>query len=307
MMTPLSYTHRRVLISGATGFIGKPLVERLLGANHTVCILTRSPVKAEQHFQGRVRCIQNLDELGSTDIFDVVINLAGAPIAGGLWTEQRKQLHFSSRIDTTDALVAWVRKSSHRPEVWVQASAIGYYGVRDSNERLDEQAQAGQGFMADLCARWEASAHAVDALNVRRVTMRLGVVLGPHGGALQPMLLPFQLGFGGRMGHGQQVMSWIHLDDVIQLILRVIDDTQWHGTYNAVAPEAVTQATFAQHAGALLKRPVWLPIPAAPFRMLLGEMAQLFFDGQHVVPTRLVQAGFPFRYPTLESALRASI
>jgi len=296
--------YRRVLITGGTGFIGTPLVNALLNAGYEICVLTRNPQKARQRLKGRVRCISRINELTLNDIFDVVINLAGAPIAGGLWTEKRKQQHFASRIDTTESLVAWARHAEHKPKLCIQASAIGFYGVRDSNERLDENAHSGQGFMAELCSRWETAAQPVDALGIRRVTMRLGVVFG-HGGALGPMLLPFKLGFGGRMGDGKHVISWIHLDDVIQFIMQAMTDESLHGTYNLVAPDAITQADFARTAGAILRRPVWFHIPAPPLRLVLGEMAQLFFDGQRVVPERLVQANFPFRYPTLESALRA--
>ena len=157
--------------------------------------------------------------------------------------------------------------------------------------------------MAELCARWEASAQPATAFGVRQVVLRLGVVFGP-GGALMPLLIPFRLGFGGRMGDGQQIMSWVHRDDVIQVIARAMSDPSLSGTYNLVAPDAVSQATFAETAGAVLKRPVWLHVPAAPVRALAGEMAELFFDGQRVVPQRLLQAGYTFRYPTLDGALR---
>lgn len=298
---------QRVLITGGTGFIGQVLVNALLDAHHSVCVLTRNPAKANHQFKGKVRCILSMNELTHTDAFDVIINLAGSPIAAGLWTTKRKQQHLASRVGTTTALLKWLSQSSHQPNLWIQASAIGFYGVRDSAEILDENAASGQGFMSELCTRWEAAAQPVDALGIRRVTLRLGVVFGSGGGALAPMLLPFKLGIGGRMGSGKQVMSWIHRDDVMQIIARAFEDKQFSGIYNAVAPEAITQQDFANKVGKLLKRPVWLPIPAAPLRMVLGEMAQLFFDGQRVVPTRLLQAGFQFRYPTVDSALRSII
>lgn len=177
------------------------------------------------------------------------------------------------------------------------------YVLMDASESLDESATKGEGFMAELCARWEAAAQPASELGVRQVVMRLGVVFGP-GGALLPLLIPFRLGFGGRMGDGQQIMSWVHRDDVIQVIARAFDDNSLSGTYNLVAPDAVSQAVFADSVGKVLKRPVWFHIPAAPVRTLAGEMAQLFFDGQRVVPVRLTEAGYTFRYPTLDAALR---
>lgn len=294
---------RRVLITGGTGFIGEHLVRQLLDAGHVVTVLTRNPLNAAYLFDGRTRCIRSLDTLSPHDAFDVVINLAGAPIAGGPWTARRRQKLLGSRINTTQALLAWLQQTQHKPDLWIQASAIGFYGVRDASEHLDENAAAGDGFMAELCVRWEQTAQPVSSLGVRQVVMRLGVVFGP-GGALLPLLLPFRLGFGGRMGDGKQIMSWVHRDDVIHIMARAFDDTQLSGVYNVVAPDALSQGEFASKAGKILKRPVWLPVPAAPVRAVAGEMAQLFFDGQYVVPGRLTAAGYTFHYPTVESALR---
>lgn len=295
--------YKRVLITGGTGFIGEAVVNQLLDAGHTVSVLARDPLKAANLFDGRVRCVRSLSELGRDEPFDVVINLAGAPVAGPRWSPKRQAQLLASRVDTTEALMCWLKQTSHKPALWIQASAIGFYGVRDASENLDEQASKGDGFMAELCARWEACAQPATQFGVRQVVLRLGVVFGP-GGALLPLLIPFRLGFGGRMGDGRQIMSWVHRDDVIQVIARSFHDENLRGTYNMVAPETVSQATFAENVGKVLKRPVWFHIPAAPVRALAGEMAQLFFDGQRVVPQRLSEAGYTFRYPTLDAALR---
>lgn len=295
--------HQRVLVTGGTGFIGEALVKQLLDAGHTVSVFARDPLRAAYLFDGRARCVRSLASLGSAEVFDAVINLAGAPVAGPRWTAGRQAQLLASRINTTEALIDWLQRAQHKPAVWLQASAIGYYGVRAASEILNEDSRMGAGFMADLCARWEASALPVNALGVRQVVMRLGVVFGP-GGALLPLLLPHRFGLGGRLGSGEQVLSWIHRDDVLQLIARALDDATMSGTYNLVAPNAVSQAEFAVMAGAVLERPVWLHLPAAPIRLLAGEMAQLFVDGQRVLPERLLQAGYCFRYPTLEGALR---
>lgn len=295
--------HQRVLVTGGTGFIGEALVNQLLDAGHSVSVLARDPLRAAYLFDGRARCLRDLSKLGHSEQFDVIINLAGAPVAGPRWSAKRQAQLLASRVGTTEALLAWLKNAEHKPALWIQASAIGFYGVRDASQTLDESASRGEGFMAELCARWEASAQPATAFGVRQVVLRLGVVFGP-GGALMPLLIPFRLGFGGRMGDGQQIMSWVHRDDVIQVIARAMSDPSLSGTYNLVAPDAVSQATFAETAGAVLKRPVWLHVPAAPVRALAGEMAELFFDGQRVVPQRLLQAGYTFRYPTLDGALR---
>lgn len=295
--------HRRVLVTGGTGFIGEHLVNQLLDAGHAVTVLTRDPLKAAYLFDGRARCVRTLAALSHDESFNVIINLAGAPIAGGPWRPKRKAQLLASRIGTTDALIAWLGQARHQPALWIQASAIGFYGVRDASERLDESASAGDGFMAELCVSWEKSAQPVAEQGIRQVVMRLGVVFGP-GGALLPLLLPFRLGFGGRMGDGKQIMSWVHRDDVMQIMGRAFTDVTMSGIYNVVAPEAISQGEFANKAGRILKRPVWLHVPAAPVRAVAGEMAQLFFDGQRVVPDRLTQAGYTFHYPTVDSALR---
>ena len=275
----------------------------LLDAGHDVTVLTRDPLRAAYLFDCRARCLRDLTQLDAAAHFDVIINLAGAPVIGPRWSTARKAQLLASRVSTTQALLNWVSRAKVHPSLWIQASAIGYYGVRDGSEVLDETSARGSGFMAELCARWEAVAHSVDALNLRRVTLRFGLVLGP-GGALLPLLLPYRFGLGGRMGDGKQVMSWIHRDDLMRLFAEAISNEAMQGTYNAVAPEAITQTHFAQTAGKVLNRPVWLHLPAAPIRWLAGEMAQLFVDGQRVIPQRLLSSGFRFRHATINGALR---
>ncbi|WP_035054438.1 TIGR01777 family oxidoreductase [Andreprevotia chitinilytica] len=295
---------QRILVTGGTGFIGEALVNQLLADGHDVTVLTRDPLTAAYLFDGRARCLRDLDTLHPDSAFDAVINLAGAPVVGGRWSAQRKARLLASRVGTTERVVDQMRLATHKPAVWINASAIGYYGDRPADEPLPESAAAGSGFMHELCQRWEDAAAGVDALGIRRVVLRFGLVFGP-GGSLPMLLLPFRFGLGGRMGDGRQVMSWVHRDDVLAMIARALHDSTMRGIYNAVAPEAVPQAEFARTAGRVLHRPAWFPVPAWPIQLLAGEMAQLFIGGQRVVPQRLLDAGFVFRYPTVESALRA--
>ncbi|MFC1748720.1 TIGR01777 family oxidoreductase [Pseudomonadota bacterium] len=295
--------NRRILVTGGTGFIGEAVVNQLLDAGHNVTVWVRDPIRAAYLFDGRARCVRDMNTLDSSEHFDAIINLAGAPVIGPRWSTKRKTQLMASRLNTTQAVLKWVEQATTRPTTWIQASAIGYYGVRNASEALNETSSKGGGFMSELCANWEEAAHAAETLGLKRITLRLGLVFGP-GGALPPLLLPYYFGLGGRMGSGKQVMSWIHRDDVLKLIAEAISNETMQGTYNAVAPDAITQAEFAHTVGKTLKRPVWLHLPATPIRWLAGEMAQLFVDGQRVTPNRLLSQGFKFRHPTLKGALR---
>ncbi|MBV8656472.1 MAG: TIGR01777 family oxidoreductase [Burkholderiales bacterium] len=294
---------QRVLVTGGTGFIGEALVNALIEAGQAVTVLARSPRHAAMQFNGRARVVSRLEDLHVDEAFDVVVNLAGAPVVGPRWSAARKAVLLKSRVGTTEALGAWCARSRHAPALWVQASAIGYYGVRPHSERLTEQSPPDGSFMSTLCADWEAAAKSALPADTRQVVLRLGVVFGP-GGALPQLLRPYYFGLGGRLGDGRQSFSWVHRDDVLAMIARAMHDPQMAGIYNATAPECPTQAEFACCASRVLRRPLLCTVPAAPVRLLLGEMAQLFFDGQHVVPTRLLESQFTYRFPTLESALR---
>jgi uncharacterized protein (TIGR01777 family) len=250
--------------------------------------------------------VADLTELPGEECFDVLLNLAGAPVAGGLWTAKRQAYLLASRVGTTAAINAWLARVKQAPRVWIQASAIGFYGVRPAAEQLDEASLAGGGFMAKLCVDWEAEAVRAVPTGTRQVVLRLGVVLD-HGGALTQLLRPIRCFVGGRIGNGQQIMSWIHRSDLLALFARAAGHESMRGVYNAVAPGAVSQLEFAQAAGRALGRPIWLPLPAAPLRWLLGEMAELFVDGQYVVPDRLASEGFKFAFPDIDSALATVI
>ena len=235
---------------------------------------------------------------------DAVINLAGAPIADGRWTDARKQLLSESRILTTRLLVEAISRSTSKPHTLVNASGIGYYGASDDRV-LDEGAARGDGFLADLCLAWEAEALRAAEFGVRVVLLRTGVVLERDGGALPNMLLPFQLFAGGPIMPGTQWVSWIHRRDHIGLIQWLLTTPSVSGPVNAVAPEAVTMKRFCEVLGLVLHRPSWLPVPGFALQAALGELGTLMTTGQRINPAKALSGGYLFHYSTLEPALRA--
>lgn len=299
-----------VLVTGATGFIGQRLVAALLKDGHRVTVLTRTPKQAGWLFNGAVRCVDSMDALTPTERIDVVINLAGARILGWRWTAARKAALRRSRVALTERLVAWIAKAEHKPRLMLSASAIGYYGVQAMGDTtpLSEDAPPQPVFMSQLCQEWEAAARAAEAYGVQVACMRFGMVLGEQG-ALPPMLLPIKLGMGGPMGGGRQRMSWIHVDDLLRGMAHLwrasAEGKTLQDAYNFTAPEQVPQAEFSRTAAALLGRPCFMPTPGWPVRLLLGEQADLLLEGQTVVPARLLEEGFQFRYPALRGALAA--
>jgi uncharacterized protein (TIGR01777 family) len=292
-----------VLVTGGTGFIGTALVRRLIARGDKVYVIARSPAKAERLFGGQALIAPSLQALPDTVRIDAIVNLAGAPIFGRPWTDARKVALARSRIDTTRALVDWIADHAVKPRVLVSASAIGWYGADRGDQPLTENAGAGTDFPAMLCAAWEKEAERAEGMVARVCRLRIGLVLGRDGGLLRPMARAFKLGLGGRFGRGRQWMSWIHLDDLLALIIRAIDDPTFSGVLNAVAPQPVTNADFTRALAAALHRPAILHAPAFAVRLMLGEMATLLLDGQRVLPERADQLGFQFRYRELGSAL----
>lgn len=300
---------QHVLVTGGTGFIGSTLVRALLADGHRVTVWTRqSRPRAAAPSDGPRYC-QALDDVAGA--VDAVINLAGARILGRPWTAARRQQLLRSRAGLTQQLVAWMARAQRRPRVLLSASAIGYYGVQPpgGDGLLDEDSAPQPVFMSQLCQAWEQAAEAATGLGVRVACLRFGVVLG-QGGALPMLLLPVRLGLGGRLGSGRQWMSWVHIDDLLRALAHVWQASELAGpclvgAYNITAPEQVRQFEFSQAAAALLQRPCFLPTPAWPVRLLLGEQSQLLLQGQRVAPVRLLREGFDFRYPTLAAALGA--
>lgn len=298
----------KVLITGGTGFIGHELVRQLLGEGQDVVVLTRSLERARKRLGERVRLIDDLGSIANDEHIDAIVNLAGAPIVDRRWSDARKQLLRDSRLGTTRGLLGLIGRLKQRPGVMVSGSAVGYYGSHDNGALLTEQEGDFQpGFSHQLCADWESEALQAEKLGTRVCLLRTGVVLGPGGGALTKMLPAFRVGLGGPIGDGRQWMSWIALADEVAVIRYLIEQETLRGPFNACAPEAVTNEAFSRTLGRVLRRPALLRMPEFVIRLLLGEASELLVSGQRVYPRRLLDAGFEFRYPNLEAALRASL
>lgn len=296
------------LITGGTGFIGQALCQRLLEEGHRISVLTRDYARARRRLGGEVELLRELQELAANEHIDIIVNLAGAPIADRRWSASRKAKLVESRVEVTRQIHQLVQRLEHRPDCLISASAVGFYGASDA-EPLTEQSPANNEFSHELCKRWEEEARKVEAAGVRTCIIRLGIVLGPGGGMLQKLLTPFRLGLGGRLGSGKQMMSWVHRDDVVEVICRLSEDASLEGVFNLTAPTPVSNAGFTQALAGVLRRPAVLPLPAWFVRLVFGEMGdRLLLHGQCVIPARLQEeVGYDFRYREIRDALRDSV
>jgi len=299
-----SVATRRVLVTGATGFIGVLLLKALRSEGWQVIALVRDYARARLQLGPDVTLVRSLDEIDAATRLEVVINLAGENIAAGRWSRARRRILLDSRLDTTRELIRLIQRLQHKPSQLLNASAIGFYGNCESSQ-LTEAAAAGDGFSSRLCMRWEEEARKAEVEGVSVTLLRLGVVLAAEGGMLGRLLPLFRLGLGGRTGSGEQYLSWIHRDDVISALLWLLQHPL-PGAVNLTAPYAVSQAEFSRMLAASLGRPALCPQPAFVIRLLFGEMGEeLLLGGSNVVPERLLKQGFVFRYEQLEQALKA--
>ncbi|HWY08485.1 MAG TPA: TIGR01777 family oxidoreductase [Candidatus Acidoferrales bacterium] len=299
----------KILITGSTGLVGTALMQDLQRSGHTVCRLIRpgTSTRAIGSSQGfDVNWNPATGELGGAAVgADAVVNLAGASIAGGRWTPQRKQLLRSSRVDTTRALVQALAKMSARPRVLISASATGIYGNR-GDETLTEASQPGNDFLSGIAREWESEALKAEVLGIRVVRLRFGVILSKNGGALPQMIRPFQFGGGGKIATGKQWMSWITLDDVVTILRLALENANITGPLNVVSPQPAQNADFTKLLAAALHRPALFPVPAFALRLLLGEMADaLLLSSQRVLPAQLQKLNHQFLHPDLSTALAA--
>ena len=290
----------RIVVTGASGFIGQALVPRLRQENHQVLrLVRRPPTEKDEVYWDPTTAQWDADQL---DGIDGAVHLAGENLASGRWNRQRMARIRESRTDSTFFLSRSLAALPQLPKVLISASAVGYYGHRGT-ESLTEASAPGQGFLAELCQVWEDSTAPARVAGIRVVTARFGIVLGP-GGALAKMLLPFKLGLGGRIGPGNQFMSWVSREDAVRAILHLLRDDSLKGPVNVVAPGAVTNRDFTRALGAALSRPTILPLPAALARLAFGPMAdELLLSSTRVQPVRLQEAGFEFRHPDIATAM----
>lgn len=301
----------KVAVTGATGFVGSLLVQRLHREGHRILVLTRNVTFAQKVFPSGA--FPNLEIVAYTPtksgswqsaiaLSDAVVNLAGEPIGEGRWTPERKQEILNSRKLGTQKIVEAIVNANPKPTVLVNASAIGYYGTSET-ATFDETSSSGKDFLAEVCQAWEAEATKVKDAGVRLIILRFGIVLG-NGGALAKMIPPFKLFAGGPIGSGRQWFSWIHVDDLVNLILQALTKPEIEGVYNATAPNPVRMADLSHTLGEVMHRPSWLPVPGFAIEALLGDGAIVVLEGQKVLPKRTVETGFEYRYPNLQAALK---
>ncbi|HEY5657806.1 MAG TPA: TIGR01777 family oxidoreductase [Myxococcota bacterium] len=298
-----------MLVTGATGLVGRRLVAALLRDGAAVRALSRNPDRSG--LDARVEALAWNGRKAPVDALagaGAVVHLAGEPVFGGLLTPARRRRIRTSRIDSTRSIAAGLEAlpPSDRPAVLVCASAVGYYGSR-GDAVLDESAAPGSGFLAKVCVDWEAAAAEVASSGVRSVSLRTGIVFAREGGALPAMTLPFRFGLGGRIGDGRQWIPWIHVDDLVRLVQACLASEAYRGPLNAVAPEPVTNAQLTRALGRQLHRPTLLPVPAFALRLALGDLAVELLGSRRAVPRRALEAGFAFEYAAVDAALHAEL
>ncbi len=305
-----------ILMTGATGLVGTALVKKVTAEGHTIYRLTRvespkSSAKAPGVFD--LPWNASSGEIGESGgsragqvppSMDAVINLAGAPVVGGRWTNERKALLRSSRVDTTRGLVSAIAKMEKKPQVLISASAIGYYGNR-GEELVTENSAPGTDFLAELAKEWENEAVKAEEFGVRVVLLRLGIILAKQGGALPKMMMPFRFGLGGKLGSGRQWTSWIALQDVVAIVEEALRNDGWKGPINLVAPQAARNSDFTKSLAKVMHRPAIFTVPAFALKLAMGEMAETLLGGVRVAPQVLEQNGYRFLHANLDEALEA--
>lgn len=296
----------KVAVTGGTGFVGTQLIQRLQAEGDEVLVLTRNSAEAKRIFPNLAIVAYTPTESGawqqSISGCDAVVNLAGEPIADGRWTPERKQAILNSRQLGTRKIVEAIAQANPKPSVLVNASAVGYYGTSET-ATFDETSSVGSDFLAEVCKAWETEAEKIKDSGTRLVIVRVGIVLG-MGGALAKMLPPFQMFAGGPIGTGRQWFSWVHRDDLINLIVSALRRPELEGVLNATAPNPVRMTEFCQTLGNVLNRPSWLPVPGFALEVLLGDGAKVVLEGQQVLPKRTLSNGFKYQYPTVKQALQ---
>jgi uncharacterized protein (TIGR01777 family) len=301
----------KMIIAGATGFIGRALCKNLVETENQVIALSRNQERAQSILGDKVTCIE-WDATTSSgwanfvEDADVVVNLAGANLSSKIWTSSYKKEIWDSRVNSGRAIVQAVVRAKHKPRLVIQASAVGYYGSK-GDEVLDEKSMKGTGFLSDVVQAWENSTKDVEAHGARRLIIRSGIVLGRGSKILSLLKIPFKLFVGGYAGSGKQWLSWIHIEDEIRIIRFLIDNPQIIGKVNLVSPEPVKMKEFVQNIGKIIRRPSWTRAPAFLMKLFLGDMAkETILTSQKIFPKKLLEAGYQFKFPNLEPALAES-
>lgn len=296
---------KRVLITGGTGFIGTVLCAEMQRRGYELTVFSRQPEDKVRALCGQVEVTNTLESLRSHPGYDAVINLAGEGIADKRWTDERKQALRDSRIGLTNTLTEIINSWIKSPEVFVSGSAVGFYGDQGDTVVTEDTAPNDE-FTHQLCRDWEDAALKLQSLDVRVCLSRTGIVVGPDGGFLQRMILPFKCGLGGRLGDGHQYMPWVHRNDVVAALIWMLETPEASGAYNVVSPNPATNREFTRCLASVLRRPALVLVPAPILKIALGEMSRLLLTGQQAVPARLIESGFEFLDPTLEKALKSA-
>jgi uncharacterized protein len=297
----------KILVAGASGFIGNALLKKLADRKHEIVVLTRSLEKSAFQLPVLCKAYEWTPESGclpieALDGIDAVVNLAGENIASGRWSTKRKRSIENSRVLSVRNLISAMKNLDQKPKVFLSASAIGLYGDYGDNE-VDENSPSNSNFLSDVCKKWETEIFKAEELGIRTLAFRIGMVLGHDGGALQKMLPPFQMGVGGKLGSGKNWMSWIHLEDLTDMILHALDSTNLSGPVNAISPNPETNEGFTEILGKVLKRPTFFSVPSLILKIALGELSSLLLASQKVSSKKISRSGFSFKFPDLEQAL----
>lgn len=290
----------KILITGGTGFIGRHFIKKF--SQHQFVVLSRDIDKAKSILGKHHKYYSSINQIPNYEDINTIINLAGEPIADKRWSASQKNKIQTSRWQTTQELVNWMKRASTKPQCFLSGSAIGFYGTSIDHTFTENDSASGDDFSAHLCRQWEDIANTAQDLT-RVVLLRTGIVLAADGGALKKMLLPFKLGLGGVIGSGQQWMSWIHIDDYLSALEFLLQNDTCQGAFNLTAPEPVRNSVFVKALGSSLFRPALLPMPAFAMKLALGEAATLILDGQKVLPRKLLKKGFSFRFNNISEAL----
>ena len=294
-----------ILVTGGTGLIGSHLINEMVAEGHHFTVLTRSPESASRSLPASCKFVKALAEAADFSYFDAVINLAGEPIADKRWSALQKRRICDSRWNITSQLVARINAASSPPQVVISGSAVGFYGRQGDRQVTEHNYFVNDEFTHQVCAKWEDIALSAQSDKTRVCVLRTGIVLDSEKGALAKMRLPFKLGLGGKLGSGEQYMSWIHIKDMVAGIRFLLTHYHCQGAFNFTAPEPVTNKTFTDEFARSMNRPSLFTVPAFSLKLLLGEASDLLLTGQNVYPARLTEAGFTFSYPEIRQAMQA--